>query len=368
MEVGVTRNTASGALVARFAPRARRVAFESDMMLIEAAAAGRLDLFSTQNAVLDAVNRQAGYKMFEEVRPAGDGCRHRHAPAERALRAWINAWVFEQLRSGRLNEIYRRHHGRDLPAELRPAARALRWGRLEAGLAALAFLALLLAVPGLARADLLGELRAGVLRVAIAGSVPPYNAYRPDGAAEGSDVDIARALARDLGVRLEIVRVINSERVAVLLARRADLVISALSITPERERLIAFSVPYATIGVLIAAPRSLQLSSLLDLKGRRVGVLAGSSNLEHLLQHVPAAKLLAYADHDLLVSAYLAGDFEIMSATESVVAEVNARQPRGPRRAVQAIRVRSGGGDAEGRKPCATGSTAGSWRACATRP
>jgi polar amino acid transport system substrate-binding protein len=156
---------------------------------------------------------------------------------------------------------------------------------------------------------------------------------------------------RDLGVRLEIVRVINSERVAVLLARRADLVISALSITPERERLIAFSVPYATIGVLIAAPRSLQLSSLLDLKGRRVGVLAGSSNLEHLLQHVPAAKLLAYADHDLLVSAYLAGDFEIMSATESVVAEVNARQPAAPRRAVQAIRVRSGGGDAEGRKP-----------------
>jgi polar amino acid transport system substrate-binding protein len=76
-----------------------------------------------------------------------------------------------------------------------------------------------------------------------------------------------------------------------LLARRADLVISALSITPERERLIAFSVPYATIGVLIAAPRSLQLSSLLDLKGRRVGVLAGRSNLEPLHQHVPAAKL-----------------------------------------------------------------------------
>ena len=194
-----------------------------------------------------------------------------------------------------------------------------------------AFLAIVLVLPGELRADLLGDVRGrGALRVAIAGSVPPYNAYRPDGAAEGSDVDIARALARDLGVRLEIVRVINSERVAVLLARRADLVISALSITPERERLIAFSVPYATIGVLIAAPRSLQLSSLLDLKGRRVGVLAGSSNLEHLHQHVPAAKLLAYADHDLLVSAYLAGDFEIMSATESVVAEVNARQPPRP--------------------------------------
>ncbi len=193
------------------------------------------------------------------------------------------------------------------------------------------FLAIVLAVPGELRADLLGDVRGrGALRVAIAGSVPPYNAYRPDGAAEGSDVDVARALARDLGVRLEIVRITNSERVAVLLARRADVVISALSITPERERLIAFSVPYASIGVFIAAPRPLQLSSLLDLKGRRVGVLAGSSNFEHLLRHVPEARLRPYAEHDLLVSAYLAGDFEIISATESVVADVNARQPLRP--------------------------------------
>lgn len=124
LEVGVTRNTASGALVARFAPRARLVAFDSDMFLIEAAVAGRLDLFSTQGAVLDAVNRQAGYKMFEEKFVQHEFDLAVAMPRrERALRSWINAWVFEQLRSGRLNEIYRRHHGRDLPAELRPAAR-----------------------------------------------------------------------------------------------------------------------------------------------------------------------------------------------------------------------------------------------------
>lgn len=194
-----------------------------------------------------------------------------------------------------------------------------------------AFFSMLMAWPGVALADLLGDVRArGALRVAIAGAVPPYNSYRPDGSAEGSDVDVARALARDLGVRLEIVRIINSERLAVLLARRADLVISALSITPERERLIAFSVPYGSISVLIAAPRPLQLSSLLDLKGRRVGVLEGSSSFEHLRRQVPDARLLVHAEHDRLVNAYLAGDFEIVSATESVVAEVNARQPRRP--------------------------------------
>ena len=123
MEVGVTRNTASGALVARFAPRARLVGFESDMLLIEAAAAGRLDLFSTQSAVLDAVNRQTGYKLFEEKFVLHEFDLAVAMPRrEKALRTWINAWVLGQLRSGRLNEIYRRHHGRDLPAQLRPAA------------------------------------------------------------------------------------------------------------------------------------------------------------------------------------------------------------------------------------------------------
>ena len=76
--------------------RARLVAFDSDMQLIEAAVAGRLDLFSTQNAVLDAVNQRAGYKMFEgkfvqqEMDVAIAMPRR-----ERALRAWVNAWVFE---------------------------------------------------------------------------------------------------------------------------------------------------------------------------------------------------------------------------------------------------------------------------------
>ena len=63
---------------------------------------------------------------------------------------------------------------------------------------------------------------------------------------------------------------------------------------------------------LVAAPRA--AIGLAHRRFRRR--LAGGDRGEHLHQHVPAAKLLAYADHDLLVSAYLAGDFEIMSATE----------------------------------------------------
>ena len=87
-------------------------------------------------------------------------------------------------------------------------------------------------------------------------------------------------------------------------------------------------MPYATIGVLIG--RCGRCSCRRCSTSRGVGgVLAGSSNLEHLLQHVPAVKLPSYADHDRLVSAYLAGEFEIMSATRRA-GEVNAGPAAAP--------------------------------------
>jgi len=177
---------------------------------------------------------------------------------------------------------------------------------------------------GAARADLLETIRTnGRIRVAIAGVVPPFNYFDANHQLAGSDVDTAGLLVRDLGVRLEPVRIANSERVTVLRDGKADLVISALSITPERERQIAFSVPYARISVLIASPRNLPLSSMLDLNGKRVGALAESSNLAHLKQKAPQALIRTYPENDVLANAYAAGEFEILSAPQSVIDEAN---------------------------------------------
>lgn len=179
------------------------------------------------------------------------------------------------------------------------------------------------------QADLLATIKArGEIRIAIAGGVPPFNVHDAQGKLIGSDVDTARALAQDMGVRLTLVSINNSERVDALTQKRSDLVISALSITPERERQIAFSVPYATIGVVIAAPASYTLSSMLDLNGKTVGALAASSNLAHLIHNAPSAKILQYPENDRMSEAFLAGEFDIMSAPASVVEKTNAMKPR----------------------------------------
>ena len=54
-------------------------------------------------------------------------------------------------------------------------------------------------------------------------------------------------LAKDLGVELEIVPVTSSNRIPYVVTRRADLVISSLSILTERAKSIAFSTPYGNM-------------------------------------------------------------------------------------------------------------------------
>ncbi|MBS1209991.1 MAG: amino acid transporter [Proteobacteria bacterium] len=201
--------------------------------------------------------------------------------------------------------------------------------RTYLGRALLPLISLSTALP--AQADLLRDIhRAGKIRVAIAETIPPFIYEDGNKQLAGSDPETARLLAQDLGVKLEIVRTTNSERLPALHKHQADLVISTLSITPEREREIAFSVPYARISLKIAAPFPNKLSSLLDLDGKTVGVLATSSNLAHLRRNAPGVKIIEYPEHDKLKTGYLAGEFQIISAPQSVIDDINKLKPRHP--------------------------------------
>ncbi|MEC5385900.1 transporter substrate-binding domain-containing protein [Uliginosibacterium sp. H3] len=182
-----------------------------------------------------------------------------------------------------------------------------------------------------AHADLLARIRAdGKVRVAMSAATPPFNYLDANNNLVGSEIDTARLLARGLGVKLEIVRIPASERVTVLLERRADLVLSTLSITPERERQIAFSVPYSQIPVVIAAPQAHQYNSMLDLDGKTVGILANSSNLTSLIHDAPGAMPLEYPENTKMLAGYAAGEFDILSAPQSLVDRYNRDKPKRP--------------------------------------
>ena len=103
-------------------------------------------------------------------------------------------------------------------------------------------------LPGIARAELLQEIRSrGTLKVGMAEYFPWMTKWA-DGKPEGLEVEIAERLAADLGVQLEVVTIPFDSLVDRLAARQVDMVASNLSITPERALKVAFTQPYSAEG------------------------------------------------------------------------------------------------------------------------
>ena len=97
---------------------------------------------------------------------------------------------------------------------------------------------------GMAHADQLDTIMAAKkIRVAIDMAVPPYSMKDDKLKLIGNDVETAELLAKDLGLELEFVPTVLSNRVPFLQTGKADIVVSVFAITPERAKVIDFSVP-----------------------------------------------------------------------------------------------------------------------------
>src|SRR3989344_4115334 len=123
-----------------------------------------------------------------------------------------------------------------------------------------------------AMAELADIKSAGKLRVGIDFGAPFYGFVDDKMKAVGSDVEAAELLAKDLGLTLEIVNTTNSARIPNLLSNKVYLIISSLSITPERQKAVDFSIPYGAIQAAVGAPKSLKLTSIEDLAGKTVAI------------------------------------------------------------------------------------------------
>lgn len=175
-----------------------------------------------------------------------------------------------------------------------------------------------------ASADQLANIRAsGKLRIAIINGLPNFSVSDNHGGLIGSDVETSRLLAADLGVRPEFVYVSNAERIPTLHSGKADVIISGLSVTPEREREVAFSVPYASIALVVAGLRDINIAGYADLRGKKIGVGRNTSNGSLLYQNAPGAKIIEFEDERSLIEAYLNSQFDIISCQQGTLRVIN---------------------------------------------
>jgi len=129
-----------------------------------------------------------------------------------------------------------------------------------------------------ARADVLADIKQkGTLTVGTKADYRPFGYLDPSGKIVGFEPDLAADIAKRLGVKLELVPVVASNRIQFLQQGKIDIMIATMSDTPERRKTVDIVDPsYYGSGTNILASKSAGLKSWEALRGKKVCLIQGA--------------------------------------------------------------------------------------------
>ena len=133
---------------------------------------------------------------------------------------------------------------------------------------------------------------AGTITIGVKFDVPPFGFKNPEtDEVEGFDVDLGHAIADALGVEPEFIEAISDNRIPFLADGTADLILSTMTITTDRDAEIDFSIPYYVAEGRVLVPEDSDVTGVEDLAGTTVCTATGSTYEENLKTNAPEAKL-----------------------------------------------------------------------------
>ncbi len=128
---------------------------------------------------------------------------------------------------------------------------------------------------------------AGTMKVGMMGTYRPYNFLNDNKEMDGFDADIAREVAKRLGVEVEFVSQEFSGLTPSLQSKKIDAIISQMTITDERKQALDFSEGYITNQVkIIVKDDNSDITKLEDFKGKTIGVGLGTNDETYLRNEV----------------------------------------------------------------------------------
>lgn len=122
----------------------------------------------------------------------------------------------------------------------------------------------------------------GELSYAMTGAYPPFNFIDEGGELAGFDIEIANAIAKEMGVKAVPITVEWDGLISGLQGDRFDMIIGSMAITDDRLKEVLFSDPYYYDGAQFFAETGSDLTSLEELDNGKVGVVTGTTFHEYL--------------------------------------------------------------------------------------
>lgn len=160
------------------------------------------------------------------------------------------------------------------------------------------------------------------LTVGVKNDSKPFGFIDNKGNPAGFDVDVAKEIARQiLGDEnaVEFVYVTPSSRISDLNSKKVDIVIAAMSVTPNRAEVVSFSQPYYQSGQAIMVKEGSKISSLADLNGSNVGIVLGTTGEKTIRNLAPAASLRAAKTYPEIFNLLKIGEIEAILADDTML-------------------------------------------------
>jgi polar amino acid transport system substrate-binding protein len=163
----------------------------------------------------------------------------------------------------------------------------------------------------------LALVKPGTLTVCSEVPYPPFEDFDKAAASgfKGFDIDIAQAVAEGMKLKLAVkdssFDALQSGQ--ALNAGQCDLVASAMTITPERQKNIEFSTPYYDSKQSLLVPKGSKIKKIADLAGKTVGVQQATTGKSYAEKHAPkTTKIVSFPGDAEMYPALAAGQVDAL--------------------------------------------------------
>ncbi|KXU82868.1 amino acid ABC transporter substrate-binding protein [Caballeronia megalochromosomata] len=155
-------------------------------------------------------------------------------------------------------------------------------------------------------------LQRGTLRVGDCLTFAPFGFYDKAGQPDGYDVDLAKELAKQMGVKLEVVNTTSANRIPNLQTSKVDVVFCNFTRNLERAKVIEFTTPYVVASEALLVKKSSGIQSVKDMGNRTIATVKGSTNGDEVRSLNIPIKIQEYDSSQAAILAVKQGQADAM--------------------------------------------------------
>ena len=162
----------------------------------------------------------------------------------------------------------------------------------------------------------------GYIKVGINTDAKPFGFINQKGEVCGFDADLAHSIAQsvlDDKNAVKFVSVTPTNRLLKLSTGDVDIVIATMTITPQRQEIINFSIPYDSAGLAILVKSSSPVTSISELADQNIGVVWGTTAEKNMLSLVPSGHVIGFKTYREAYQALKQGKISALTSDDTIL-------------------------------------------------